>query len=60
MGVKIIMIQMISPDCESCDRLDLDNPEFPCKIEETGSALRCSILHEWLKTEGIKRELYDY
>lgn len=51
---------MISPDCENCKCLDLNNPDFPCKLEETGSILRCSILHEFVKTEGIKRELYEY
>ena len=53
------MIQMISHDCKNCTMVDLDNPDFPCKLEETGSTLRCNILHEWVKTEGLKRELYD-
>ena len=35
--------------------LDLDNPEFPCKLDEI---IRCSILNEFAKTEGIKREMY--
>lgn len=48
---------MISPDCEKCEMLDLENPDFPCKLEEYGSILRCSILNEFVKSEGIKREL---
>lgn len=48
---------MISPDCENCEMLDLENPDFPCKLEEYGSILRCSILNEFAKSEGIKREL---
>lgn len=54
------LVKMISPDCENCEHLDLTNPDFPCDIEETGSVLRCSILNEFVKTEGFKRELYDY
>lgn len=51
------MIELLSPDCHNCEMVDLDNPEFPCKLEEI---LRCSILNEFCKTEGIKRELYDF
>ena len=48
---------MISPDCEHCEMLDLENPDFPCKLELSGSVLRCSILKEYVKKEGLKREL---
>jgi hypothetical protein len=50
---------MIHPDCENCEMLDLENEEFPCKLELTGSVLRCTILNEYVKTEGIKRELLN-
>ena len=48
---------MISPDCENCEMLDLENPEFPCKLELTGSVLRCTILNQLMKDEGRKREM---
>ena len=50
---------MIHPDCKECEMLDLENEEFPCKLEETGSILRCSILNEYAKTLGFKREMLD-
>ena len=52
-------VEMIHEDCKECEMLDLNNPEFPCKLEESGSILRCTILHNWCKTEGLKSELYD-
>lgn len=48
---------MISPDCETCEMLDLENEEFPCKLELTGSILRCSILNQYAKTTGFKVEM---
>ena len=50
---------MIHPDCKDCQCLDLENEEFPCKLELYGSVLRCSILNDYVKEEGIKRELLD-
>ena len=50
---------MIHPDCETCEMLDLDNPDFPCKLEETGSRLRCTILNEYYKTLSVKREMLE-
>jgi hypothetical protein len=50
---------MIHPDCATCEMLDLDNEDFPCKLELYGSILRCNILNEYAKTEGIKRELLE-
>lgn len=50
---------MISPDCKDCQCLDLDNEDFQCKLEQYGSVLRCSILNEYVKELGVKRELLD-
>jgi len=50
---------MIHPDCEKCECLDLENEEFPCKLELYGSVLRCGILNEYAKSEGIRRELLN-
>ena len=48
---------MIDPDCKDCEMLDLENEEFPCKLELTGSILRCTILKEYAQIEGLKREI---
>ena len=46
---------MIHEDCKNCEMLDLDNPEFPCKLECTGSLLRCNILKEYAEKTYFKR-----
>ena len=48
---------MIDPDCKDCEMLDLENEEFPCKLELTGSVLRCTILNQLMKDESRKREM---
>ena len=49
-------MKMINKDCEKCEMLDTKNPEFPCKLEEHGSVIRCNILNEYMKTLKFKSE----
>ena len=50
---------MIHPDCEKCEMLDLENKDFPCKLECHGSVLRCIILNEYAKSTGLRKELLE-
>lgn len=45
---------MISKDCKNCENLDIDNKEYPCKLD---NHLRCTILNDFVKREGWKKEL---
>lgn len=46
---------MISKDCKNCENLDIDNKEYPCKLD---NHLRCTILNDFVKKEKVGKKNY--
>ena len=49
-------MKKIHPDCEKCEMFSPDD-DFPCRLEETGSIIRCNILKEYAERMTPYEEL---